>query len=289
MLIVGGFGMTGNPVHLLHALAETPTRELTYVGNNVGEPGLGGGRLLRNGQIKKVIGSYFTSNTEVVQAAQSDEIEVELLPQGTLAEAIRAGGAGIGGFFTPTGAGTRLGELMETRLIDGREMVLASPIRGDVSPVRAWKADTAGNLQYRMTESNFNQVAATAAKLVIAEVEDIVPVGGLDPNTVHTPGGFVDYLVKAHVRRQGLGSSGSVSLSLKRVDDSQMNMARALWLSSNLATSSISGSEFPPWSPIPSARTTESSCLPRTACLALGPNPSQAGRWTTLLMPARSQ
>ena len=219
VLIDGGFGATGNPVHLLHALAETPTRELPYVGNNVAEPGLGGGRLLRNGQIKKVIGSYFTSNTEVVQAAQSDEIEVELLPQGTLAEAIRAGGAGIGGFFTPTGAGTRLGELMETRLIDGREMVLASPIRGDVSLVRAWKADTAGNLQYRMTESNFNHVAATAAKLVIAEVEDIVPVGGLDPNTVHPPGCFVDYLVKAHVRRQGLGSSGSVSLSLKRVDD----------------------------------------------------------------------
>ncbi|MCY4587933.1 MAG: CoA transferase subunit A [Bryobacterales bacterium] len=226
VLIVGGFGMTGSPVHLLNALAETGTRELTYVGNNVGEPGLGGGRLLRNGQIRKAIGSFFTSNPEVVRAAHSGEIEVELLPQGTLAEAIRAGGAGIGGFFTPTGAGTRLAEGKESRLIDGREMVLASPIRGDVALVRAWKADTAGNLVYRMTESNFNQAAATAATLVIAEAEQVVPVGELDPNSIHTPGCYVDYLVQARVRPEDLGSSVSVSADHKRVDDSRMAMAR---------------------------------------------------------------
>ena len=227
VLIVGGFGMTGHPVHLLHALAETATRDLTFVGNNVGEPGLGGSRLLQNGQIRKTIGSYFTSNPAVVQAAQSGEIEVELLPQGTLAEAIRAGGAGIGGFFTPAGAGTRLAEGKESRLIDGREMILASPIRGDVALVRAWQADTAGNLVYRMTENNFNQAAATAAKLVIAEAEHVVPVGALDPNAVHTPGCLVDYLVQANVQPDELGSSVSVSADLKRVDDSRMAMARA--------------------------------------------------------------
>jgi 3-oxoacid CoA-transferase len=133
-LIAGGFGMTGNPVHLLHALAETETDELTYIGNNVGEPGLGGGRLLRNGQLKKAIGSYFTSNPEAVSAAQSGAMEVELLPQGTLAEAIRAGGAGLGGFFTPTSAGTPLAESRETRVIEGTEMVFIPPIRG-MSPL----------------------------------------------------------------------------------------------------------------------------------------------------------
>ena len=227
VLIVGGFGMTGSPVHILHALAETATRDLTYVGNNVGEPGLGGGRLLRNGQIRKTIGSYFTSNPEVVQAALTGEIEVELLPQGTLAEAIRAGGAGLGGFFTPAGAGTRLAEGKESRVIDGQEMIFAPPIRGDVALVRAWKADTAGNLVYRMTENNFNQGAAAAANLVIAEAEQVVPVGELDPNTVHTPGCFVDYLVEAQMRPEDLGTSVSVSADQKRVDDSRMAMARA--------------------------------------------------------------
>ena len=226
-MIVGGFGMTGNPVHLLNALAETQTNELTYVGNNVGEPGLGGGRLLRNGQIKKAIGSSFTSNREVVEAAQSGKLEVELLPQGTLAEAIRAGGAGIGGFFTPTSAGTPLADGGETRVIDGKEMVLAPAIHGDVALVRAWKADSAGNLQYRMTESNFNHAAATAGKLVIAEAEEIVPVGEIDPNAIHTPGCFVDYLVEAKITAEDLGSSASISASLKKVDEARMEMARA--------------------------------------------------------------
>ncbi len=227
-LLVGGFGMTGNPIHLLHALAETTVQNLTYVGNNVGEPGLGGGRLLRNGQLKKAIGSFFTSNPEAVAAVQEGRIEVELLPQGTLGEAIRAGGAGIGGFFTPTSAGTLLAQGRETRTIDGKEVVFVEPIKGDVSLIRAWKADTAGNLQYRMTENNFNQAAATASKIVIAEVEEIVPVGELDPNTIHTPGCFVDYLVQAHTSEEDLGSSASVSASHKKVDDSRMAMARAV-------------------------------------------------------------
>ncbi len=227
VLIVGGFGMTGHPVHLLNALAEAGTDELTYVGNNVGEPGLGGGRLLRNGQIRKAIGSYFTSNREVVQAEQAGEIEIELLPQGSLSEAIRAGGAGLGGFFTPASAGTPLARGKETRVIDGREMVLVSPVRGDVSFIRAWKADAAGNLQYRMTERNFNEAAATASRLAVAEVEQIVPLGELDPSAVHTPGCYVDYLVQAPMRPEDLGSSVSVSASRKKVDRARMNMARA--------------------------------------------------------------
>ncbi len=227
IIIAGGFGMTGNPVHLLHALAETDVRDLTYIGNNVGEPGLGGGRLLRNHQIKKAIGSYFTSNPEAVAAAQSGEIEVELLPQGTLSEALRAGGAGLGGFFTPTAANTPLAAGRETRVIAGKDMIFVEPLRGDVAFIRAWKGDTAGNLQYRMTESNFNVAAATAADLVIAEVEDIVAVGELLPEQIHTPGCFVDYLVQASISVDDLGSSSSVANSLKKVDGVRMSMAKA--------------------------------------------------------------
>ena len=162
-LLQGGFGMTGNPVHLMHALAETATKNLTFIGNNVGEPGLGGGRLLLNGQIKKMIGSFFTSNPDAVKAAQSGKVEYELLPQGTLAEAIRAGGAGIGGFYTPTSMGTVLAKGRPTMIIKGQQQVFIEGIRGNVAFVRAWKADTAGNLQYRMTEQNFNKAIATAA------------------------------------------------------------------------------------------------------------------------------
>ena len=224
-LLQGGFGMTGNPVHLMHALAEIGTKNLTFIGNNVGEVGLGGGRLLRNGQIKKMIGSFFTSNPEAVKAAQEGVVEYELLPQGTLAEAIRAGGAGIGGFYTPTSAGTLIAEGRKTMTIDGKEQVFIKGIRGNVAFVRAWKADTAGNLQYRLTEQNFNKAMATAADLVIVEAEHIVPVGEIEPEYVHTPGCFVDYLVQAHTTLADLGSSASVSSS-RKVSESRMNMAK---------------------------------------------------------------
>jgi len=227
VLLAGGFGMTGNPVHLLHALSETGTSDLTYVGNNIGEAGLGGGRLLRNGQISKAIGSYFTSNREAVSAAQDGRIDATLMPQGNLAEALRAGGAGLGGFFTPTSAGTRLAENAETRTISGREMVLVEPIRGDVAFIRAWKADTAGNLQYRMTESNFNPAMATAADLVIAEVEEIVPVGEIEAEHVHTPCCFVDFLVEAKTTIDDLGSSASVSASSQDSSPIRLRMAQA--------------------------------------------------------------
>lgn len=224
-LLQGGFGMTGNPVHLMHALAETTTKNLTFIGNNVGEAGIGGGRLLRNGQLKKMVGSFFTSNPEAVKAAQDGVVEYELLPQGSLAEALRAGGAGIGGFFTPTSAGTELAQGRETKVINGVEQVFIPGIRGNVAFIRAHKADTAGNLQYRMTEQNFNRAMATAADLVIAEVEEIVEVGQIAPESIHTPGSYVDFLVQATLTLEDLGSSATVSSS-KKVSETRMNMAK---------------------------------------------------------------
>ena len=176
-------------------MAETDTKNLIFIGNNVGEPGLGGGRLLRNGQIKQAIGSYFTSNPEAVAAAQSKKIAVQLIPQGSLAEAIRAAGAGIGGFYTPTAAGTVLSEGTETKVIDGHEHVFVPALRADVALLRAWRADTAGNLVYRMTERNFNPLMAMAARLTIAEVDEIVPLGALDPECIVTPHIFVNKIV----------------------------------------------------------------------------------------------
>ena len=214
----GGFGMTGNPVHLLHALARTKTRNLTFIANNVGEQNLGGGKLLLSGQIQKMIGSFFTSNPDAVKAAQDRQVEYELLPQGTLAEAIRAGGAGIGGFFTPTSAGTLLANGRDTRIIDGVEHVFVKGLRANVAFIRAWKADTAGNLTYRLTEQNFNKAMATAADIVVAEVEEIVSVGKLDPNAIHTPCCYVDYLVQASISEETLGTSASVSSSKKSSD-----------------------------------------------------------------------
>jgi 3-oxoacid CoA-transferase len=226
IILGGGFGMTGNPVHLLHALAETNTKDLTFIANNVGEVNMGGGRLLNNGQLKKMVGSFFTSNPDAVKAAQEGKVEYELLPQGTLVEAIRAGGAGIGGFYTPTSAGTLIAEGKDTRVIDGKTYVFEKGIRANVAFIRAWKADTAGNLTYRMTEQNFNTAMAMAADLVIVEAEHIVPVGEIDPNVIHTQGCFVDYLVQAHTSLEDLGSSASVKSSVKKTSESRTNMAR---------------------------------------------------------------
>lgn len=225
VILGGGFGMTGNPVNIIHELAKTKTKDLTFIANNVGEPNMGGGRLLNNGQLKKMIGSFFTSNREAVLAAQGGRVEYELLPQGTLAEAIRAGGAGIGGFYTPTSAGTLIAEGKETKILNGKEQVFIEGIRGNVAIIRAWKADTAGNLQYRMTEQNFNRAMATAADLVIAEVQEIVPNGEIDPNEIHTPGCFVDFLVERKLTEEDLGTSASVGSS-KVVDEKRMNMAK---------------------------------------------------------------
>lgn len=223
--MVGGFGMTGAPVHLLHALAETETDALTVISNNVGEVGLGGGRLLQNGQLRAAIGSFYTSNPEAVKAATEGRLRVTLLPQGTLAEAIRAGGAGIGGFYTPTAAGTQLAGA-DVRTFDGVEQVFVEGLRADVALVRAWKADRAGNLTYRRTERNFNPLMATAADHVIVEAEHIVEVGELGPDEIHTPGLFVDALVHAHTTVEELGSSGKPAAPRKDVKPARRAIAR---------------------------------------------------------------
>ena len=224
-LLAGGFGMTGNPVNLHHALAETDVKDLTFIGNNIGEDNLGGARLLRNGQVRKMIGSYFTSNKHAISLVQAGDVEYELLPQGTLAEALRAGGAGIGGFFTPASAGTLLSENRETRVIKGNEQVLIESIRGNVAFIRAWKADTCGNLVYRMTERNFNKTVATAADIVIADVQEIVPAGEISPDEIHTPSCFVDFMVESKLKPEDLGTSAS-SLNFRDIPDSRINMAR---------------------------------------------------------------
>ena len=197
-VMVGGFGLVGAPLTLIAALLEADgARDLTVVSNNLGEPGRGLGKLLPAGRVRKAIGSYFTSNREVVEAHLNGEIEVELLPQGTLAESIRAGGAGIGAFYVRTGAGTLLAEGKEERVIDGERYLLQFPLKADVALVRAHKADRLGNLAYLKTAQNFNPDMATAAKTVIAEVDEIVEVGALAPEEIATPHLFVDHLVRS--------------------------------------------------------------------------------------------
>ena len=195
-VMVGGFGLVGAPLTLIDALVEhSDATDLTIISNNIGEPGRGLGKLLRQGRIRRGISSFFTSNPEAVAAVNSGEMEATLVPQGTFAEAIRAGGAGIGGFFTPVAAGTLLAEGKEERLIDAVPHVLESPIRADVSLVYAARADSLGNLWYRHTARNFNPLMATAATITIAEVGEIVPVGELDPEAIITPHLYVDHLV----------------------------------------------------------------------------------------------
>jgi len=210
-VMVGGFGLVGAPMNVLDALARSEVRDLTTIGNNLGEPGLGLGRLLLNGQIRHAIGSFFTSNPEAVRRFQEQALQVELIPQGTLAEAIRAGGAGLAGFYTPTAAGTALAAGRETRTFDGVEYVLQPALRADVALIKAERADALGNLTYRMTARNFNPAMATAAARVIAEVEEIVPVGALDPEAIVTPHLFVDYLVVAETRAEQLGTSAEIA------------------------------------------------------------------------------
>ena len=196
-VMVGGFGLVGAPLALIDALVEhSDATDLTIVSNNIGEPGRGLGKLLRQGRIRRGISSYFTSNPEAVAAVNAGEMEATLLPQGTFAEAIRAGGAGIGGFFTPVGAGTMLAEGKEQRVVEGVPQVLELPLRADVALVYAARADRLGNLWYRHTARNFNPLMATAARVTIAEAGEILDVGELDPESVHTPHLYVDVLVE---------------------------------------------------------------------------------------------
>ncbi|MDN7242352.1 CoA transferase subunit A [Planococcus sp. N028] len=208
-VLVGGFGLIGAPLTLIDGLTEKDVKDLTIVSNNLGESGKGLGILLNQNKIKKGVGSYFTSNRDVGDKYQRGEIELELLPQGTLAESLRAGGAGIGGYYTTTGVGTDLAKGKEEREIDGVKYILEKAIRADVALIRAHKADTLGNLVYYKTARNFNPLMATAAKTVIVEVDEIVEPGELNPEEVVTPFIYVDIIVKA---QQVLTKEGVVSV-----------------------------------------------------------------------------
>lgn len=194
-LLAGGFGLCGIPELCIAALRDKGVRDLTVVSNNCGVDDFGLGLLLANKQIKKMISSYVGENKEFERQFLSGELEVELCPQGTLAERMRAGGAGLAGFYTPAGFGTKVAEGKETREFDGKHYVLERGIVGDVAIVKAWKGDRHGNLVYRMTAQNFNPVCAMAGKITIAEVEELVEVGELDPEHIHTPGVFVQRVV----------------------------------------------------------------------------------------------
>ncbi|WP_025115564.1 CoA transferase subunit A [Lysinibacillus fusiformis] len=191
MLAVGGFGLCGIPEKAIAALVQKGTKDLTVVSNNCGVDDWGLGLLLSNKQIKKMVASYVGENKIFEQQFLSGELEVELTPQGTLAERLRAGGAGIPGFYTATGVGTPIAEGKEVKVFDGKDYILEKGITADFALVKAWKADKLGNLVYRKTSRNFNPLAAMAGKITIAEVEEIVEVGELDPDHIHTPGVFV--------------------------------------------------------------------------------------------------
>ena len=195
-IMVGGFGVCGLPENLLHALAETDASDLSLISNNGSVDGWGNGRLIANGQVRKMYSSYIGENDVLTGKLIAGEIEVELVPQGTLAERIRAAGAGIPAFFTPTGYGTAIAEGKESREFNGRGCLLEVALNADVAFIKAYKADKKGNLIFRKTARNFNPIMATAAKITIVEAEEIVENGELEADQIHTPSVYVDYLVK---------------------------------------------------------------------------------------------
>ena len=194
-LCAGGFGLCGIPERLIDAIQASGVRDLTIASNNAGIDNEGLGKLLRTRQVKKMISSYVGENKEFERQYLSGELEVEFCPQGTLAERCRAGGAGIPGFYTKTGVGTQVAEGKEVRVFDGEEYILELGIRADLSIVKGWRADEAGNLQFRKTARNFNQPMATAGRVCVAEVEEIVPVGTIDPDCVHLPSIYVKRMI----------------------------------------------------------------------------------------------
>jgi len=193
-VMMGGFGLCGIPENSIAALKELGIKNLTVISNNAGVDDFGLGLLLQTRQIKKMVSTYVGENSLFEKQFLEGILEVEFVPQGTFAERIRAGGAGIAGFYTPTGVGTVIAEGKETRIIDGKEFVMEKPLKGDFSFVKAYKGDQAGNLIYRMSARNFNPMMATAGRVTIAEVEQLVEIGELDPESIVTPGIFIDYI-----------------------------------------------------------------------------------------------
>ncbi len=191
VIMSGGFGLSGNPENLIAAIQRKGVKNLTIISNNCGTTDKGLGVLLQSRQVRKMVASYVGENKEFERQFLSGELEVELNPQGTLAERIRAGGAGLGGFFTPTGAGTQIAQGKESRVIEGREMIFEKPLKADYAIVRAWKGDKWGNLVFRKTARNFSPMMCTAARIAIAEVEHLVEVGELDGDQIHVPSVYV--------------------------------------------------------------------------------------------------
>lgn len=194
-LCAGGFGLCGIPERLIDAIQASGVKNLTIASNNAGIDNEGLGKLLRSRQVRKMISSYVGENKEFERQYLAGELEVEFCPQGTLAERCRAGGAGIPGFYTKTGVGTKVAEGKEVKIFDGEEFILERGIRADVAIIKGWKADEAGNLIFRKTARNFNQPMATAANICVAEVEEVVPVGSLDPDAIHLPGIYVKRMI----------------------------------------------------------------------------------------------
>ena len=202
LIAAGGFGLCGIPENLIAAVRDAGTKDLTVASNNAGLDDFGLGVLLQTKQVKKMISSYVGENAEFMRQYLSGELELEFNPQGTLAERMRAGGAGIPGFYTQTGVGTVIAEGKEEKEFDGKRYILERGIFADLSIVKAWKGDELGNLVYRKTARNFNPAAATCGKVCIAEVEELVPVGTLDPDMIHTPGIYVNRIIKGdHEKR----------------------------------------------------------------------------------------
>ena len=195
-LMFGGFGLSGIPENSIGTLAKLEIYDLTCISNNAGIDDFGLGLLLKRKQVKKMISSYVGENAEFERQMLSKELEVELIPQGTLAERCRAGGAGIPAFFTPAGYGTEVQQDKETRVFNGKNYILEQALEADFAFVKAWKGDAAGNLIYKGTARNFNPLMAMAGKITVAEVEELVPIGELDPNQIHTPGVFVQKIIK---------------------------------------------------------------------------------------------
>ena len=191
----GGFGLSGMPERLIDALVASGVKDLTIASNNAGIDNVGLGKLLRTRQVRKMIASYVGENKEFERQYLADELEVEFCPQGTLAERMRAGGAGIPGFYTKTGVGTKVAEGKEAKSFDGEEYILERGIFADLAIIKAWRADESGNIMFRKTARNFNQPAATCGKICVAEVEEIVPVGSFDPDCIHLPSIYINRLI----------------------------------------------------------------------------------------------
>lgn len=202
LIAAGGFGLCGIPENLIAAIRDAGTKDLTVVSNNAGVDDFGLGLLLQTRQVKKMVSSYVGENDEFMRQYLAGELEIEFNPQGTLAERLRAGGAGIPGFYTKTGVGTQIAEGKEHKDFDGQTYILERGIRADLAIVKAWKGDEQGNLVYRKAARNFNPVCATAGNVTIAEVEELVPVGSLEPDLIHTPGIFVQRIIQGeHEKR----------------------------------------------------------------------------------------